>query len=57
MTYAELLDRLKTFTPEQLGMTATVYTDFDEYYGLKSIEYSAADCNVLDEGHPILYTS
>lgn len=57
MTYAELLEKLKGLTLEQLNCDATIHIiDIDEYYTIKGLDFADEDyVDVLDEDHPFLY--
>lgn len=54
ITYRELLNKLNSFTNEQLDMTATIYiSDSNEFYGVNQLKITT-DTDVLDENHPYL---
>lgn len=52
-TYAELLEKLKCLTPEQLKQNVTVYcAEQDEYFPVTATATAAEETNdVLDDGH------
>jgi len=58
MTYRDLLNIIKQFTPEQLDMHVSVYTieacDPDEFYELERVDYTDEAIDVLDKDHPYL---
>ena len=58
MTYRELLNELKQFTPEQLDQDVTIHVSgVDEFYALVGdypIVESNDTCDVLDPGHKYL---
>lgn len=54
ITYRELLNKIKSFTDEQLDMTATIYVnDTDEFYGVNTVKITT-ETDTLDENHPYL---
>lgn len=58
MTYRELLEELKHFTPEQLDQSVTIHVSgIDEFYSLVGdypLVESDETCDVLDSGHKYL---
>jgi hypothetical protein len=58
MTYNELASMIKNhMTVEQRNQDVTIFVPegfrADEYYPA-AVAYTAVDCDVLDEGHPII---
>lgn len=60
MTYKELLEKLKEFTPEQLSMDVTVFccdevfSHGDEFYPIDCLLISSRQDDILDKDHPYL---
>ena len=58
MTYADLLEAMKHFSPEQLKQTVTIYVQGgDEFYPVVQdfpLVESDETCDVLDAGHKYL---
>lgn len=58
MTYAELFEAMKSFSPEQLNQTVTVYVQGeDEFYPVVQdfpLVESDENCDVLDPDHKYL---
>lgn len=58
MTYAELFEAMKSFSPEQLKQTVTVYVQGDdEFYPVAQdfpLVESDETCDVLDANHKYL---
>jgi len=58
LTYRELAAKLAKMDDQELDMNVTVYVrDQDEYLPIESCKSVGDLCDVLDEGHPCLYTS
>ena len=53
MTYRELLNKLQCMTISQLNSDITVYDNNGEYFR-STLMFSDKNCDVLDEGHPII---
>jgi hypothetical protein len=55
MTYLQLAKKIQDeFNQEQQNSDVTVHSGYDEYFPI-SLEFaSEKDCDVLDDGHPIL---
>ena len=55
MTYKELAEMILTdMTREEQECDVTISTGDDEYVAVVTIAYTDEDCDVLDEGHPVL---
>lgn len=58
MTYSQLLEQLKSLSPEQLKLDVTVLaTETDELYGLREdypLVFSTEEDDRLDANHPYI---
>lgn len=56
MTYAQLLEKLKELTPEQLNKTLTVNLTYSDEYYPAEFDF-VSDSDVLDDMHPVFTIS
>jgi hypothetical protein len=55
MTYKQLAELILTdMTREEQECEVVMSTDMDNYVDVVTIAYTDDDCDVLDEGHPVL---